>query len=184
MTRRILDCCTLINLYCGWGGIHNLRHFGNDWCIGAQALAEAKYVREYGQDGSVTSRAIDTSHLKRHFPLKELAIQSDDESDMLIRSAKLLDDGEAEGLVLAALRGSAFCSDDAVVHRAARELGLEVEIVSTPEILLLWAADDESRLQQLPGIVGRISELARFTPHRSSQHLEWWKRQLAAPDIT
>ncbi|MDH5824203.1 hypothetical protein QFW77_14575 [Luteimonas sp. RD2P54] len=132
----------------------------------------------------MASRTIDAAHLKLHYPLKELTIDSDDEAEMLIRSAALLDDGEAEGLVLAALRGCCFCSDDAVVHRAARDLGLTVKILSTPEILLLWAGNDDDRLHQLPGIVARISELARFTPHKNSQHLAWWRRHLAAAKNT
>lgn len=182
MTCRILDCCTLINLYCGWGGIQKLHDFGDRWCIGTQALGEAKYVREFGADGAVKSRTIDASHLSSHFPLHELAVESDEEAALLVRSAALLDDGEAEGLVLAALRGMAFCSDDAVVHRAARELGLTVEIASTAELLQLWAAGDSIRQEQLPGIVRRISVLAKFAPHRKSPHLAWWKAQLTATD--
>lgn len=182
MTCRVLDCCTLINLYCGWGGIQNLHDFGDRWCIGAQALGEAKYVREFGADGSVENRTIDASHLRSQFPLETLAVESDEEAALLVRTAQLLDDGEAEGLTLAALRNKAFCSDDAIVHRAVRELGLTVEIVSTAELLQRWTSDDKARQEQLPGIVQRISVLARFVPHRDSPYLAWWRSHLAAAD--
>lgn len=182
MTCRILDCCTLINLYCGWGGIQKLHDFGGRWCIGAHALSEAKYVREFGAGGAVQSRTIDATALQAQFPLELLAIESDHEAGLLVQTAQLLDDGEAEGLVLAATRGKAFCSDDAVVHRAAVGLGLTVQIMSTPELLLMWADGDVARQEQLPGIVQRISALAKFVPHRTSPHLAWWKSQLATAE--
>lgn len=177
MTRYVLDCCSVLNLHCGWGGIQNFSHFGNAWCIGEHALAEIKYVRELNASGSIVTCPLTSADLASQFPLTVLRIESDAEADLMVRLAAMLDDGEAEGLALAASRSMTFCSDDAPVLSATASLGISVQIVSTPELLQSWAFNDTTRTAQLPEIVTRITELSRFVPHKSSPHLPWWNYQ-------
>jgi hypothetical protein len=180
MSRYVLDCCTLLNLYCGWSGIQNLSQFGQEWHIGQVALSEAQYIREFGVNGQIVSQQIDPSHLLGQFSLKVLSDLSDEEASLRIKLAHMLDDGEAEGLALATYRGYTFCSDDKPVQEAATALKLPTPIVSTPDLLQVWASNDAQRTTMLRSVIRRITELSRFTPHRSSPHLSWWQQMLAA----
>ena len=49
MSHYVLDACALVNLYCGWGGLAELRKFGDSWSIGDIALREALYVRKFNE---------------------------------------------------------------------------------------------------------------------------------------
>ena len=179
MSRYVLDCCTLLNLYCGWNGIQNLSQFGQEWHIGQVALSEARYIREFDVNGQIVSRQIDPSHLLGQFSLNVLSDLSVEEASLRIRLSQMLDDGEAEGLALAVSRGYIFCSDDKPVQDAATALKLTTTIVSTSELLRAWAGNDAERAITLPVVIRRITELSRFIPHRSSQHLSWWQQMLA-----
>jgi len=173
MSRYVLDCCSLLNLYCGWGGIRELNDFGENWGIGQTALREARYVYEFESDGSRARVEISQESLLRQHPLSILRLNSS-EIPLLVELAAKLDDGEAEGMVLAFRRGLVFVSDDRPTQRVATELGFSTPIVSTPELLIEWAGDNPERLNRLPSIVRRIEQLAKFRPHKGSPHLAWW----------
>ena len=51
MDDHIIDCCSLLNLYTGWGGLAELRELRRTWYVCEAVLNEAEYTREYGADG-------------------------------------------------------------------------------------------------------------------------------------
>ena len=52
MTHYCLDACSIINLFCGWGGIQELHTFGDSWSTSGTALNEFTEVRVQQPDGS------------------------------------------------------------------------------------------------------------------------------------
>lgn len=180
MTGYILDCCTLLNLYCGWGGLQNLRLIGGNFHVGSTVASEAVYVRDYGDAGEVIQRQLVFADLHRQCRLATLKLTSQQELALMVRLASSMDDGEAEGLAMAVCRGLSFCTDDGAVYKLVAAESLQVRLVSTPEILRTWAGNDAERQATLPAVVRRAFELAKFRPHRSSPHQAWWDEQLAA----
>lgn len=177
MTGYVLDCCTLLNLYCGWGGVQNLRDIAPPFHLGQRVAAELLFVRDFDGDGSLIEQKLSKDELLRQYRFSTLKLSSPMEEDLMVRLATKLDDGEAEGLALASCRGLIFCSDDKPVVEAARAEGLNTVIVSTPELLQAWAGSHAHRTSALPDIVRRVSVLGRFCPHRSSPHRSWWEQQ-------
>jgi len=177
MTNFVLDCCTLINLYCGWGGLQNLQQIGPSFHLGQRVVDEILFIRDFDDDGSIVNHRLsaDEVFLQYHFSI--LSLSSAGEENLMVRLATKLDDGEAEGLALASCRGFVFCSDDKPVADAARAEGLNTAIISTPELLQMWAGNNASRLSSLPAIIRRTSILGRFCPHRSSPFRTWWEKQ-------
>jgi hypothetical protein len=51
MDDHVIDCCSLINLYAGWGRLKEMRDFRRTWHICAAVLNEAEFTREFGPDG-------------------------------------------------------------------------------------------------------------------------------------
>lgn len=178
MSGYVLDWCTLLNLYCGWGEVRQLGTFGAPFYVGAVVASEALYAREVDSNGQQVQAKLDIQDLRRQYPLSILSVSSA-EQELMVRFARTIDDGEAEGLAIAASRGYAFCSDDAPVRKLALAQDLPIKIVSTPELLQAWAATNVDQAAALPGIVRRITTLARFSPHTSSPHATWWTKQLA-----
>jgi len=179
MTGYILDCCTLLNLYCGWGGLQNLNLVGGNFHVGATAASEALYVRDYDSAGALIRRELTFADLHRQCRLPTLKLTSQQELALMVRLASSMDDGEAEGLAMAVCRGLSFCTDDGAVYKLVAAESIKVRLVSTPEILQIWAGGNPERQASLSTVVRRASELAKFRPHRSSPHQDWWDELLA-----
>lgn len=178
MTGYVLDCCTLLNLYCGWGGLRELADFAESFHVGKAAEGEILYTFEFQPDGTPFRKSLSVADLRNEYPLARLEMNSQEEMDLMVRLAERLGDGEAEGIALAAARQMIFCSDDKPVAETIRATGLNVRLISTPELLQLWASDDPCRLERMPNIVHRITVLGRFTPRSSNPHVTWWRAQL------
>jgi hypothetical protein len=179
MTDLVLDCCTLLNLYCGWGGLQKLQEFGPSFHFGQRVADEILFVRDFDDSGLLVDRKLSADELMIQYRFSILQLSSPQEEDLMVRLAARLDDGEAEGLAIASCRGLIFCSDDKPAAEAARAEGLDTVIISTPELLQMWAGSNIMRISALPEIVRRTSTLGRFCPHRSSPHRAWWKEQQA-----
>lgn len=180
MSGYVLDGCTLINLYCAWGSIANLKSFPRPFHIGTIVASEILYVRDFDDKGNVVAKNLTAMEMARHYSLRELTPTSS-EVELMVRLSKWLDDGEAQGLAIATSRKMTFCTDDGPVQKAVDALGIRANITSTPALLLNWAGTDSHRLGTLPGLVKRITELGRFRPHRSSPHFSWWMSRLDEP---
>lgn len=179
MTGYILDCCTLLNLHCGWGGLHNLSRVGGEFHVGSKVASEAIFVREYGSTGGLIRRKLDFAELHRQCRIATLKLASQQEMALMVRLASWMDDGEAEGLAMAVCRGLSFCTDDGAVYKLVVAERMQVRLLSTPEIFQAWAGDDAKRQATLPKAVRRAFDLAKFRPHRSSPQQGWWDELLA-----
>lgn len=177
MTDFVLDCCTLINLYCGWGGLQNLQQIGPSFHLGQRVSSEILFVRNFDDNKSIVDHRLSADDVLLQYRFSILGLSSTREEDLMVKLATKLDDGEAEGLALASCRGFIFCSDDKPVSDAARAEGLDTAIISTPELLQMWADNHASRISALPEIIRRTSILGRFCPHRSSPYRTWWEEQ-------
>lgn len=172
MMDYCLDACSLINLFCGWGGIQELHTFGNSWSTSRTALSEFSEVREWCQDGSVIRRPIDGAAICGGSPLLVHSVIGDDELATLSRLSMVIDDGEAECLAIAKHRGLILVSDDGLaVTQAAKE---GVPAVSSVQLLIDWSNLDATREPRLREIARRIELLARYTPPPQSPHRAWW----------
>lgn len=179
MSGYILDCCTLLNLHCGWGGLQNLHAIDGAFHVGSTVTSEVLYVRDYNNSGAIISAELSFKDISRKCQLRVLTLSSQEERALMVRLASIMDDGESEGLAIAACRGYTFCSDDGAVRKVISTEKLRVRVVSTPELLQTWAGDDPRKLALIPAAVKRITELGKFRPHRSTPYYAWWTERLA-----
>jgi predicted nucleic acid-binding protein len=175
---RIIDCCSLINLYTGWRGLSELRLLGNTWFVADAILAEAQYTREIDSNGKLVTVALSLDELVRSGNLQRARPETPDEIDWYVRLARELDDGEAQALAIAKMRGYMLLTDDAKAARIARTSALSVETTSTVAVLQDWLATDPSHQVLIREVVRRITTLARFKPSKGDSGLEWWLSML------
>lgn len=174
MTHYCLDACSIINLFCGWGGIQELHTFGVSWSTTTTALGEFKDVRIQQADGTIIRSPIDHSVVLQQFPLTILSDLSDDELDTAMDLSVEIDDGEAECLAVALHRNLVFVSDDGLAITTAESRG--VQAVSSLDLISQWADLDPSRPALLLGILERIELLARYVPSRNHPRRGWWEK--------
>lgn len=179
MSRYVLDACALVNLYCGWSGLGELRNFGTSWSIGDTALKEAMFVRDFDADGNIHKQTLDPAAVIADGNLQVLMLASPAEHASLIEFAAELDDGEAQALSLALHRKHILVTDDRPAVRVASALPIAVQTMGTPEILMAWANANLANQRRLPQVVRRISILGPFQLKKSSPHYGWWQALLA-----
>ncbi len=144
-----------------------LRSFGKTWYVADAILAEAQYTRDFDSNGKLVTVALSLGELVRTGSLQPAAPETPDEIDWYVRLAKDLDDGEAQALAIAKMRGYTLLTDDAKAARIARSSELSVETTSTPAVLQDWLATDPSHQLLIRDVIRRITTLARFKPSKS-----------------
>jgi hypothetical protein len=179
---RIIDCCSLINLYTGWQGLDELRSIAGTWHVGDRVLEdEAQYTREHDADGNIITVAWDLSQVEASGTILRATLDSPAEIDLYVDLSQELDDGEAQALAIAKIRGWTLLTDDAKASSFARSADLAVSTVSTATVLRTWGALGPVHARRIPHIVQRITTLARFWPRQDDPELEWWKSALTSP---
>jgi predicted nucleic acid-binding protein len=172
--ERIIDCCSLINLYTGWNGLSELRAFGKTWYVGESVLSEAQYTRDFNPNGNPLTVNLDLASLVDAGVLQRARAETEEEIEWYVRLATDLDDGEAQALAIAKTRGYVLLTDDAKATRLAATPDLMVKTVSTPAILREWVTLDTAHRARLPDILKRVSSLVRFRPRRADPDYSWW----------
>lgn len=180
MPSHIIDCCSLINLFTGWGGLAELPGLGQQWHLCEAVLKEAEYTREYRSDGQPIPVPLDFSKLIESRVIHVVTPTSDEELDDYLAFASEVDDGEAQALAIARHRGFTLLTDDHAAMRLAARPEILVPTISTARVLQMWADSYPQNVRKLPGVIARIEELARFSPRRSSPDYAWWHAQRSA----
>ena len=179
MSHYVLDACALVNLYCGWGGLAELRKFGDSWSIGDIALSEALYVREFDESGNLRKVVLNPEETVVDGNLHVTSLHSDDELASLIEFAHDLDDGEAQALAIAMHRNRILVTDDRPAIRVASALSPVVPTLGTPEIIKAWVDAASENQVRLVEVVRRISILGPFQLKKTSENYPWWQSLLS-----
>ena len=142
MDDHVIDCCSLINLYAGWGGLKELRDFRRTWHICAAVLDEAEFTREFGPDGTPQMVPLDVKGLTRLGLWLSARPETEPEIEDYVNFATEVDDGEAQALTIAKHRGFVLLTDDRKAAKVAQRPDVAVRTTSTPNILQSWGELD------------------------------------------
>ncbi len=173
MNDHIIDCCSLINLYTGWGNLDELATLNWHWHICEAVLNEAEYTREYDADGKPTLVKIKLAETQSNL-LRVTGINNDLEMADYVDFASEMDDGEAQALAIAKHRGFTLLTDDNKAMKVARRPEVGVQVATTAEILRAWAQQNTQNEIRLPIVIERITTLARFRPKPGTSDHLWW----------
>jgi predicted nucleic acid-binding protein len=175
MSHYVLDACALVNLFCGWGGLRELEHFGDSWSIGDIALKEAMFVREFDASGGICKVTLNPDDVLAASPLTLVSLEGIEEQSSFIEFAVELDDGEAQALALSAHRHRVLVTDDRPAIRVASGLIPAVKTLGTPDLLMAWANAAPEHRVRLPEVVRRVAVLGPFQLKKTSPHHAWWQ---------
>jgi predicted nucleic acid-binding protein len=178
VSAGIIDCCSLLNLFTGWGNLDNLRSLPYAWNICDAVLGESEFTREYGSDGNAIEIPLDVPRLIQSGLLSVVRPDTDAELADYVAFASEIDDGEAQALALAKHRKYILLTDDRKATRIAHRADVQVATITTIGILREWRERTEVDRTVLREVIKRIQVLARFSPRKDSADLQWWLAHL------
>ncbi len=173
--QRIIDCCSLLNLYAGWGGLRELASFGDVWHIGEAVLREAQYIWQFAPDGSRSQVPIDLHTPVADGLLNVVQPESEVELEVYVEFASELDDGEAQAIAIAMHRGFILLTDEKKALQIAQRADVAVSTITTTQILQKWVEHSAGNANTLPEVLRSIEERARFRPRQNTPDGQWWE---------
>ncbi len=182
MPDAIVDACCFINLY----ATGDLRGFLTEspwkWHIPSAALAESLYIRVTTDEGDGTREPIEPHPYIDERLITLVDVADAGETELYVRLAGNLDDGEAMALAIAKLRGWTLATDDRKARRLAGDLG--VPVVTTPELVQQWVKVAKMRPAKVKELLRRIEFGARFIPADSAPGYDWWTAALGEAPLS
>jgi predicted nucleic acid-binding protein len=177
MADRIIDCCSLLNLYAGWGGLENLRQLPHSWFVCTAVFGESEITREYDASHTPQEQKLVLDPFVETGLIQKVAPESDSEVVDYLDLAQLIDDGEAQAIALAKHRGFVLLTDDRKAIKLAHRDDVGVKTISTVDILREWIECAHIESAAIRSVLKRIRELARYIPAKNSSDLVWWLAQ-------
>jgi predicted nucleic acid-binding protein len=169
----LLDACVVINLYASGYMQEVIGALPGHVAIVDLVRAESLAIRS-SEDETDQRETIDLSPLVDR-GLIEVLSATGDEFDTFIDLAVTLDDGEAMTAALAIRRGYSIATDD---RAAIRVLAGRVPIVSTLELVKLWADMLQISSDHLRDALTSLQVRGSYVPGRGHPLRSWWDQAL------
>ena len=177
MSDVVVDACCMLNL------IASGHYFSKDEPSSNQphqlsvpdvVVAELLFVYQPDPDDSekLLKAPAGVQELIDEGVLSSCSLHSGDESDLFVRLAVRLDDGEAACLAIAKHRSLTLATDDRVARRISNELS--VDVLGTPELVRSWAEHCDVSPAILAESISNIQRLAKFVPRPGTTYADWW----------
>jgi predicted nucleic acid-binding protein len=179
MPNRIIDCCSLLNLYAGWGGLENLGLLEHSWFICKAVEDETEITREYDDQNRPQDRKLGLQPFVQSGLIQVIAPESEAELVSYLDFAQLVDDGEAQAIALAKHRDLILLTDDKKALNLAHRTEVGVNTISTLDVIREWANHAAIDAARLRTVLTRVRDLARYVPAKNSADLIWWMAQFA-----
>ena len=142
MTNTVLDSCCLINLCAVGDPSAWMGNVGVIWHIPSSVLSEALFLRVADGPDALGKVRLDMTVYIDSGLIESCDTTAEPEVDLYVDLARELDDGEAMGLAIAHCRGWRLATDDTLARDKAGMLG--VKVITTPELIRLWAHATEA----------------------------------------
>ena len=146
------------------------------------AIAEYVYTEEvlpvqaslFGNPDQVTvlQRQIDSGLLQI------ISLDSEREEKLLVNLAASMDDGEAYTCAIALCRQWDIASDDHKVLSVIKKIAPQMRVVTTPELLKIWADDRQIATSNLSIVLENIQRRANYWPGPKHPLYSWWQANI------
>lgn len=105
-------------------------------------------------------------------------VESDNEIELFVKLASIIDDGEAACITIAVTQGCILATDDRKACRVASDH--QIETISTPTIIKTWADKDSVSPRTIADVIQRIERFAVFRPRQNTPLYDWWAAHRAS----
>ena len=99
---------------------------------------------------------------------------------LFVELARVLDDGEASVIAVAAHRRLQVATDDRKALRLASSQSPPIETVRTTELVKQWANSSASNERLVGKVLRSIAKRSNYTPRRDDPEFGWWMSAIDA----
>lgn len=178
----LLDCCSLLNLYATRQITEILRVLPVRCAIAEMVVGEAVYVLRGGDGEDASEREpVEVQPLVAAGATEIWRPEKEAEYASFVNFAAEIDDGEAMTCALALHRSGAVVTDDRKTHRVLSVRAPQLIVLTTSQVLKLWAAPNRVDKPLLRVTLLDIQTRARFAPGGTDPLLDWWEDALRQP---
>ena len=181
--RLLLDASCLLNLY-ATGRMRDIAaSTGYQFEVADYVLRyEAFYVLQTNLEGAAEERVpVDLDSLIGDGLLHVVELEGEDVLSSFVQLASLVDDGEAATGALALHRDCSVAIDDRKARRVMGEVMPGVALVSTLELMQLWAEEASTSASELQEALRAMQIRASYVPGRRDPLYGWWLSEMSAP---
>jgi len=132
-------------------------------------------LREHQEGAGLVVEHIDLQPILHTGVLVIASITSEAEETMMVDLATLLEDGEATTAALAQQRGWAIGVDEPTITALLRQHLPDVQMVSTPILMQLWARHSRPPSLTLRGALQQIHQGTGYAPPVHHPLYSWWQ---------
>ena len=145
------------------------------WVAGYVAQCEVLYILRPGATNTGDKKErVDLSSLLNEGLIQLMDLKGPAEETSFVELAADLDEGEAITGALALHRGCAVATDDRKARRVLRQLNPPIALVSTLELLKLWAETVQVPNDELSLVMAEMQSSASYIPGVSDPLYVWW----------
>lgn len=173
----LLDASCLLNLY-ATGFLEEITvSLPIEFRVAAFVVEfEALFIRRADPTGGKDVKVpVNLTSLLEEGLIQLMRLEGSAEEASFVELAADLDDGEAVTGALAFYRGCSVATDDRKARRVLGQLIPPVELVSTLELLKLWAEDNQVPEDKLASAMAAMQSCASYRPGRRDPLYEWWR---------
>ena len=181
MTRRftaiLLDASCLLNLY-ATGHLRDIAYALPGQFLVADFVAEREALfvwRRSAIDGEDVKEPVDLTSLTEEGLIQLMRLDKPEEEATFVALAAELDDGEAVTGALAFHRRCVVATDGRKARRVLGQRHPPVELVSTLEILKLWAEEARIPGGELSAALAEMQSSASYIPGVRHPLYDWWR---------
>jgi hypothetical protein len=135
---------------------------------------EARYILKPDDEDptKLVQTQIDLSPYFQAGFLHPCDLETGKETELFVRLATRLDDGEAACFAIAVNRGWLLATDERPTERLAKQEG--VTIITTPELVKHWADSSGVSEEEVAKVVWCIRTFAHYFPRKTLPLHSWW----------
>jgi len=170
----VVDACCLINLGAIADAVVWSSRLGMKFHVPRIVSGESLSLRATDADGNQIRRPMNLKPLTDAGILVACDVSPGAETDLFVKFARDLDDGEAMALAIARNRNWPVATDDRKGSRLAKINGIPV--ITTPDLVKQIADAEASDGARLAECLRKIQDHACFWPPNDHPLWEWWTR--------
>lgn len=167
----ILDACCVINLQVS-GKVREILQAVDTALVVAQDVKDVEILHtdEPGEKQPITLDELIAGGI-----LQVTDFETEDEADTAVDLASMgLDLGESVTAAIAMHRQWALATDERKCLRIVKEMAPQIQLVTTPEMVHLWAESSTPASEVLQGVVKSITQKGHYHPPKAHPLHNWW----------
>ena len=172
----VLDASCLLNLY-ATGRLREIALAVGGQIEVADYVLEREAIYTWQTDSTGTREEavpVDLTPLVEEGIIRVVRLEHSGEQETFVALAALVDDGEAATAALALHRGCAVATDDRKARRVFGEFMPDVPLVSTLDLMKLWADESQIHRDELRVAMDAMRHSASYAPSSRDPLFEWW----------